>query len=89
MSQEAAPGDTVRVRRAQIARLASTAKRIGLACFLAATGVLMVGLATTFSDAVSNLVVALLVLGSVILAPAIILGYATKAAERQDRQRGI
>lgn len=82
-------GDTVRKRRLQIARLASTAKRLGLACFVVATVVLMTGLATTFSDTVSNAVVVLLVVGSVILAPAIILGYATTSAERQDRQRGI
>jgi hypothetical protein len=54
-----------------------------------ATGVLVVGLATTFSDAVSRIVIACLVLGSLVLAPAIILGYATKAAERQDRERGV
>lgn len=92
MSRKSIPdpgGDTVRERRAQIARLASIAKRLGLACFLVATVVLMIGLATTFSEAFSNAVVALLVVGSVILAPAIIFGYATTSAERQDRQRGI
>ncbi|MGI8758434.1 MAG: hypothetical protein ACR2K0_03930, partial [Acidimicrobiales bacterium] len=80
------PGDDpVRQRRAFAARLASRGKRLGFTLFLVATGVLVVGLTTTFSDAVSRIVIACLVLGSLVLAPAIILGYATKAAERQDR----
>jgi hypothetical protein len=29
------------------------------------------------------------VLGSILLAPAIVLGYAVKAAEREDRERGL
>jgi hypothetical protein len=33
-------------------------------------------------------IVAALVLGSITLLPAIILGYAVKAAEREDRERG-
>jgi hypothetical protein len=30
-----------------------------------------------------------LIVGSILLAPAIVLGYAIKAAERDDRERGI
>jgi hypothetical protein len=30
-----------------------------------------------------------LVAGSILLAPAIVLGYAVKAAERDDRERGL
>jgi hypothetical protein len=30
-----------------------------------------------------------LVVGSVLLAPSIVLGYAVKAAEREDRARGL
>ena len=30
-----------------------------------------------------------MIVGSVLLAPAIVLGYAVKAAERDDRERGI
>lgn len=85
----AAGGDPVRRRRAQVSRLASAARRIGLGCFLAATAVLVAGLVTTFTETLAQVVVALLVGGSVILAPAMVLGYATKAAERQDRERGI
>lgn len=81
--------DPVRRRRAQVARLASAGKRLGFALFGLATVVLVTGLLTTFSAGVSAVVVACLVAGSIVLAPAIIFGYATKAAERQDRERGL
>ena len=35
------------------------------------------------------LVIAALVVACVLLAPSIVLGYAVKAAERDDRERGI
>lgn len=81
--------DPVRQQRARIDRLASTGKRLGFALFGLATVVLVAGLLTTFSDLVAAVVVACLVAGSIVLAPAIIFGYATKAAERQDRERGL
>jgi hypothetical protein len=34
-------------------------------------------------------IVAALLIGSVVLAPAIVFGYAVKAAEREDRERGL
>jgi hypothetical protein len=34
-------------------------------------------------------VIGSLVIGSVLLAPAIVLGYAVKAAEKDDRARGL
>ena len=81
--------DPVRRQRAQVARVASAGKRLGFALFGLAIVVFVIGLATTFGDVVADTVVACLIVGSAVLAPAIILGYATKAAERQDRERGI
>ncbi|CAN5180154.1 hypothetical protein BH24ACT1_BH24ACT1_03010 [soil metagenome] len=81
--------DPVRRQRVRVARLASAGKRLGFALFGLAMVVFVAGLLTTFSDSVANTVVACLLVGSLILAPAIILGYATKAAERQDRERGL
>jgi hypothetical protein len=81
--------DPVRQQRARLSRLASAGKRLGFALFGLATVVLIVGLLTTFTEGVSGVVVACLLMGSLVLAPAIILSYATKAAERQDRERGL
>ena len=34
-------------------------------------------------------IVTALIVGSVVLAPAIVFGYAVRAAEREDRERGL
>jgi hypothetical protein len=81
--------DPVREQRARLARLASRGKRLGFLLFLAAGVVLAVGLATEFTAGIATTVTAGLVGGSIVLAPSIILGYATRAAERQDRERGV
>lgn len=89
MGAPGSPADPIRRKRARVARLASAGRRVGFALFALATVVLVAGLLTTFSDGVAAVVVACLLGGSVILAPAITFGYATKAAERQDRERGL
>lgn len=81
--------DPVRVRRAKIQRLSSTAQRIGYAMFGVAIVAFFVGFFAGFTEAVVSLIVAMLVAGSVLLAPAIVAGYAVKAAEREDRENGI
>ncbi|HUF33823.1 MAG TPA: hypothetical protein VMN58_11520 [Acidimicrobiales bacterium] len=81
--------DPVRHQRARVARHTATAKRVGYALWVLAIVGFFAGLATRFTDLLANAVIAALVLGGVILAPAIILGYAVKAAERDDRERGL
>ncbi|NIR40980.1 MAG: hypothetical protein GWN79_24695 [Actinobacteria bacterium] len=46
------------------------------------------GLLTDFTSTVSSIVVATVIAGSVVLAPAIIAGYAVKAAIRDDIEHG-
>ncbi|MBU6330349.1 MAG: hypothetical protein KGR18_10415 [Acidobacteria bacterium] len=82
------PIDPVRVRRARVARLASTAQRIGYAMFAVAVVAFFIGFFAGFTDAVVTLIVTMLITGSALLAPAIVAGYAVKAAEREDRENG-
>jgi len=49
----------------------------------------VIGLITDFGGWVTALVIGSLVAGSLVLAPAIVFGYAVKAAERDDRERGL
>jgi DMSO/TMAO reductase YedYZ heme-binding membrane subunit len=81
--------DPVRARRNQVARWTRLANRLGYLCFAIAIVTFVVGFIVSFNGAVSALVVAAMIVGSVLLAPAIVLGYAVKAAERDDRERGI
>jgi hypothetical protein len=80
--------DPVRARRARIDRLSRRGQSAGYLCYLVAVVAFFVGLATSYSTAVVAVVVAGLAVGSVLLLPSIILGYAVKAAEREDRERG-
>ena len=74
-------------RRARIARITGIANRVGYAMFGLAIVVFAYGAVTGFVPAVVTVVVAALAIGTATLAPAIVLGYAIKAAEREDRER--
>jgi hypothetical protein len=80
--------DPVRARRARIARLTAIGQRVGYACFAGAIVAFIFGFAGGFGGAVTALIVAALAAGSLTLAPAIVFGYAVKAAEREDRESG-
>ena len=81
--------DPVRARRQRIAKYTKLANRVGYLCWGVAVVTFIVGFVGSFNDTVSAIVIASLIIGSVLLAPAIILGYAIKAAEREDRERGV
>lgn len=66
----------------------AVASRVGYALFGLAIVLFVVGFATRFSDTVASATITCLVAGCVVLAPAIILGYAVKSAERHDREHG-
>ena len=65
------------------------ANRTGYALLATAVVLFFVALIVGFSSTMATLVVAALVAACVLLAPSIVLGYAVKAAERDDRQRGL
>ncbi len=65
------------------------ANRVGYLCFGIAIVTFIVGFIVSFNGTVSAIVVASMIVGSVLLAPAIVLGYAVKAAERDDREHGL
>lgn len=79
--------DPVLDRRRRIARLVEVGQRAGYGAFGLAIVGFFVGLAVGFGR-VSGVIVTLIVVGSLVLAPAIVFGYAVKAAERQDREDG-
>jgi hypothetical protein len=81
--------DPVRARRQTVARWTRLANRVGYLCFGIAIVTFVVGFAVSFNGAVSAIVIGSMIAGSALLAPAIVLGYAVKAAERDDRERGL
>ena len=81
--------DPVLDRRARIARWVALGQRTGYGLFLGAIVLFAVGFAAGFDGWVGSTIVGCLVAGSLVLAPAIVFGYAVKAAEREDRQQGL
>jgi hypothetical protein len=84
-----AAGDPVLVRRRQMARGADLAQRGGYALFLLAVVLFVAGFVAGFTGAMVTAILVALGVGSLLLAPAIVVGYAVKAADREDRERGL
>ena len=81
--------DPVRIRRAKIARWTLIANRVGYLLFAVAIALFVMAFAFGFKGPIVTAITVCMVIGSILLAPAIVLGYAVKAAERDDRERGL
>lgn len=79
--------DPVLERRARMARLAALGQRVGYGALLVAIGAFVWALVAHFPAAAITLVIVGIVLCTVTLAPAIVLGYSVKAAQREDDER--
>jgi membrane-bound ClpP family serine protease len=87
--QRAAAHDPVLARRARIAHWTLLANRVGYLFVGAAVALFFIALAVGFSSAMATAVIVTFVIGCALLAPSIVIGYAVKAAEREDRERGL
>jgi len=81
--------DPVRARRARVARWTLLANRVGYLLLAVAVALFFIALVVGFNATMATLVVVTMVLAFVLLAPSIVLGYAVKAADRDDRERGL
>ena len=80
--------DPVRAKRARIEKASKLGQRVGYLLYLVAVIAFFIGVATGYSTVLIVVIVAALGVGSAFLLPSIIFGYAVKAAEREDRERG-
>jgi hypothetical protein len=81
--------DPVVRRRRQVERWTLLANRTGYLLLALAMALFVIAFAVGFSPAMATLVIVSLVLSFVLLAPSIVLGYAVKAADREDAERGL
>lgn len=79
--------DPILERRERVRRIANAAKRVGYLLFALAVVLFFVSLATGLGSGLVAATTATLIAGCVVLAPAILLGYAVKGAERDDAER--
>ena len=81
--------DPVRVRRALIARWSLVANRVGYLLFSVAVALFALAFVVGFTGPLVVAILTAMIVGSLLLAPSIVIGYAVKAAEREDRARGL
>lgn len=82
------PEDPVLRHRERILGLSDSGRRAGYACFALAIVVFFVGLGLQFPRWTVTTVVVLLLAGSAVFVPSVILGYGAKAADKEDRLAG-
>lgn len=82
---EGEANDPVIRSRERIRMLAGAGRRCGYSCFLTALAVFVINYYLGSSSFWIFLTVALLIIGSLVLAPSIIFGYAVNAAEREEQ----
>ena len=82
------PRDPVLEQRARASRLADLGQRVGYGLFGLALVVFFIGLIGDFTGGISTAIIVCVVIGSIVLAPAIVVYYAVKAAVRDDLEHG-
>lgn len=80
--------DPVRARRRRVARWTLLANRIGYLVLALAVALFVLAFAFGFTPVMATLVIASMIVSFLLLAPSIVLGYAVKAAEREDVEQG-
>lgn len=81
--------DPVRARRRQVARWTLLANRVGYLVLSLAIALFVMAFLFGFSSTMATIVIVTMVVSFALLAPSIVLGYAVKAAERDDVERGF
>ena len=75
------------LRRQQASLIANTGRKIGYSIFLLSLIIFAVGLTVEFNNLVAKTLTVLLIAGSVVLAPSILLHYAVRGAEREEKEQ--
>ncbi len=79
--------DPILARRRQVAHVALIANRIGYLLLALAVALFVIALVIGFSPTMAGLVIASMIASFVLLAPSILVNYAVRAADREDRER--
>jgi hypothetical protein len=81
--------DPVRARRTRIAHAVAIAKRVGYLLLAASIVLFVIAASTGFPTGLVTATVVALVGACFVLPVPIVLGYGLRAAEREDRARGV
>ncbi len=81
--------DPILDQRARYQRAVTLGLRLGYGLYALAIALFILGFAWRFEGWIATGIIVCVVVGSVILAPAIVFSYAVRAAERHDREIGL
>ena len=76
----------VTIRRARLRRISSLGQRTGYGLYVGALVLGAICVRTSYTPALSTLIAVALIVGSMLLAPTIVMSHGIKAAEREERQ---
>lgn len=86
MSTDPKPVDPVLAHRERVTRLVAIGSRTGYSLYGLFAVLVIIAFITHFPSGVTTAATICLILGSIVLAPAIVFGYGVKAADRADRE---
>tara|TARA_B000000475_G_C15932603_1_gene421414 strand:+ start:739 stop:1002 length:264 start_codon:yes stop_codon:yes gene_type:complete len=79
--------NSLMLRRQQASLIANTGRKIGYSIFFLSLIIFAIGLTVEFNNLVARTLTVLLIMGSVVLAPSILLHYAVRGAEREEKEQ--
>ena len=79
--------ESLAMRREQASLIANTGRRIGYSIFFLSLIIFVIGFTVEFNNLVAKTLTVLLIVGSIILAPSILLHYAVRGAEREEKEK--
>ena len=79
--------NSLMLRRQQASLIANTGRKIGYSIFFLSLIIFAIGLTVEFNNLVARTLTVLLILGSIVLAPSILLHYAVRGAEREEKEQ--
>ncbi|MAT62739.1 MAG: hypothetical protein VYB02_07555 [Actinomycetota bacterium] len=79
--------ESLAMRRERASLIANTGRRIGYSIFFLSLIIFVIGFTVEFNNLVAKTLTVLLIVGSIILAPSILLHYAVRGAEREEKEK--
>ena len=79
--------ESLAMRRERASLIANTGRRIGYSIFFLSLIIFVIGFTVEFNNLVAKTLTVLLIVGSIILAPSILLHYAVRGAEREEKEQ--
>jgi hypothetical protein len=79
--------ESLAMRRERASLIANTGRRIGYSIFFLSLIIFVIGFTVEFNNLVAKTLTVLLIVGSIVLAPSILLHYAVRGAEREEKEQ--